>query len=248
MKNIILLFVFTLFAFVANSQTIVNALPVCHTSGNPNSITTLNSVEQKIECAIAKDTLTGVAYIYNSSLSVGSRWVAISTNAYQTLAVATNTTTLSNGGGSMTIAGGGINTVGTAGSTITITGTEVDAVITNEGSLTVAAGSGTTSVINSNTSGQTGVTLEASTGLAISESGNTITLANSAPDQTVTLAEAGGIDVTGTYPSFTITDNKVLPVYISNAAALTGGLVAGQKYKCTFGSTECTAGDVREVY
>ena len=105
----------------------------------------------------------------------------------------------------MTIAGGGINTVGTAGSTITITGTEVDGSISNEGSLTVGAGSGTTSIINSNTSGSTGVTITAGTGLTISETGNVITLANSAPDQTVSITNGGGISVSGTYPSFTLT-------------------------------------------
>ena len=105
----------------------------------------------------------------------------------------------------MTIAGGGINTVGTAGTTITITGTEVDGSISNEGSLTVGAGTGTTSIINSNTSGSTGVTLTAGTGLTISETGNIITLTNSSPDQTVSITNGGGISVTGTYPSFTLT-------------------------------------------
>lgn len=65
-----------------------------------------------------------------------------------------------------------------AGSYLT---SEVDGSISNEGSLTVGAGTGTTSIINSNTSGSTGVTLAvAGTGIAISESGNTITLTGSA--------------------------------------------------------------------
>ena len=54
------------------------------------------------------------------------------TNELQTLSTATNTVTLSNGGGSFTITGAGINTASTAGSTITITGTEVDGSVTNE--------------------------------------------------------------------------------------------------------------------
>jgi hypothetical protein len=54
------------------------------------------------------------------------------TNELQTLSVATNTATLSNSGGSVTIAGGGINSASTAGSTITVTGTEVDGSVTNE--------------------------------------------------------------------------------------------------------------------
>jgi hypothetical protein len=71
-------------------------------------------------------------------VSGNSRWEAATvadqsaTNELQTLSVASNTATLSNSGGSVTIAGGGINTVGTVGSTITITGTEVDGSVTNE--------------------------------------------------------------------------------------------------------------------
>lgn len=69
-------------------------------------------------------------------------------NELQTIAVTgttTGITTLSNSGGSMTIAGAGINTVGVAGSTITITGTEVDGSTSNE--LQTLSGSGTTTPI-----------------------------------------------------------------------------------------------------
>jgi len=150
------------------------------------------------------------------------------TNELQTLSVSTNTTTLSNSGGSMTIAGGGINTVGTAGTTITITGTEVDGSISNEGSLTVGAGSGTTSIINSNTSGSTGVTITAGSGLTISETGNVITLANSAPDQTVSITGAGINAVTGTYPNFTITGTEVDGSVTNEAQTLsTSGTTSG---------------------
>ena len=119
------------------------------------------------------------------------------TNELQTISVAANTTTLSNSGGSMTIAGAGINVVSTSGSTITVTGTEIDGLITNEGSLTVATGTGTTSIINSNTSGSTGVTITAGAGLTISEIGNVITLVNSDPDQSITnenLTISDGVD------------------------------------------------------
>ena len=68
---------------------------------------------------------------------------------------------------------------------------------------------------NLNTSGQTSngglqnssVTVSAGTGMsgggAVSL-GGTITLTNSAPDQTVSLTSGSGISVTGTYPNFTI--------------------------------------------
>ncbi len=54
------------------------------------------------------------------------------TNELQTISAATNIVTLSGGGGTVTIAGAGINTVATASNTITVTGTEVDGSTTNE--------------------------------------------------------------------------------------------------------------------
>lgn len=92
--------------------------------------------------------------------NIDKRWEAktvadnSATNELQTLSVATNTATLSNGGGSVTIAGAGINTVGTAGTTITVTGTEVDGSVSNElqtlstgtNTLTLSNGGGTVTV------------------------------------------------------------------------------------------------------
>ena len=71
---------------------------------------------------------------------------------------------------------------------------EVDGSVTNEGSLSVTAGTGTTSVINSNTSGSAAVTLEASTGISISETGNTISITNSLPEATTA---SNGLTETG---------------------------------------------------
>ncbi len=53
---------------------------------------------------------------------------------------------------------------------------DVDASVTNEGTLTVGAGTATTSLIQSNTSGSTAVTLEAGANISLSEAGNTITI------------------------------------------------------------------------
>lgn len=97
-----------------------------------------------------------------------------------------------------------------------------DSSITNEGSLTVAAGTGTTSIVNSNTSGSTGVTFTAGTGLGISEVGNVITYANTSPDQVVSITGAGIDVVTGTYPNFTITGTEVDGL-VTNEGSLTVG-------------------------
>ena len=137
------------------------------------------------------------------------------TNELQTLAntstATTHVATLSNSGGSVTLSEGSGITIATTGTTLDgiATITAVDPSLSNEGSLTVAAGTGTTSVINSNTSGSTGVTIEAGTGLSISEAGNVITLTNTgdlsntnelqtlantsgATTHTVTLSNSGG--------------------------------------------------------
>lgn len=238
MRKIILSILLIACFFQAQSQ-VANAVPVCQGNGDPNINSNLDVINQFDECAVYVDTFANVAYLYTPPT-----WTAFAT-----------------GGGDGVITG--LSFSGSAGDptrsfTVTrsvgadITGTinviDGDALSTNEGSLTVTAGTGTTSIINSNTTGSTPVTLTAGTGMSIAETGNNITLTNANPDQTVVLNEAGGIDVTGTYPNFTVTDNKALPVYTSNAAALTGGLVAGQKYRCGTGSTSCTAGSIQEVY
>ena len=56
---------------------------------------------------------------------------------------------------------------------------EVDGSLSNEGALTVAAGTSSTAIIESNTSGSTDITLEAGSNVTISESGNTITISAS---------------------------------------------------------------------
>ncbi len=103
------------------------------------------------------------------------------TNELQTLSVATNTTTLSNSGGSMTIAGAGINSVGTSGSTITVTGTEVDGSTSNElqnlslsgQALGISSGTGVTLPIVGVTAG-TGISVSTSLGSAtVTNTGDT---------------------------------------------------------------------------
>ena len=100
---------------------------------------------------------TGQTLIYNASTGVWSNQTPAdpsATNELQTLSVAANTATLSNSGGSVTIAGAGINTVATAGTTITVTGTEVDGSVSNElqtlstgtNTLTLSNGGGTVTV------------------------------------------------------------------------------------------------------
>ena len=89
-------------------------------------------------------------------------------------------------GTDVTFTAGGIVSLSATGTNITITATEVDGSVTNEGSLTVLAGGANTSVISSNTSGSTDVTLSVAGIISISETGNTITLTGTEVDGSVT--------------------------------------------------------------
>ena len=140
-------------------------------------------------------TLTGVGITTvnetGNTITITSTEVdGSTTNELQTLSTLSNTVTLSNSGGSFTIAGAGINTVGTVGSTITVTGTEVDGSISNEGILGVGAGSATSSTILSNTSTSTPITLNAAGIISITETassnGGSITLTGTEVDGSIT--------------------------------------------------------------
>lgn len=146
---------------------------------------------------------------------------ASATNELQTIAVTgttTGITTLSNSGGSMTIAGAGINTVGVSGSTITITGTEVDGSTTNE-LQTIA----NTSDATSHT-----VTLSNSGGSVqfIEGSNITLTTGGSGSAGTVTIAATGLVDITATDDNgfdFTITGTTTKDIELTTT--LTQGSV-----------------------
>ena len=112
------------------------------------------------------------------------------TNELQTLSTSSNTVTLSNSGGSFTIAGTGTNNVTTSGTTITVAGTEVDGNVNNEGLLGVTTATSNSSRITSNSTLANGVEIIANSPLSISETtsanGGTITLGISLPDNSNT--------------------------------------------------------------
>lgn len=155
-------------------------------------------------------TFTGASSPFSLNSSTGTD-VTFAQGAGISLSRSVNELTVTNSAPDQVVAltGAGINAVTGTYPSFTITGTEIDGNISNEGSLTVGAGGGTTSIINSNTSGSTGVTVTAGTGLSISEAGNVITLTNASPDQTVSITGAGINVVTGTYPNFTVTGTEI---------------------------------------
>ncbi len=126
---------------------------------------------------------TGIATVdyvpATNTLTVGAVEVDGSTsNELQTLSVATNTTTLSAGGGSMTIAGAGTNTVSTSGSTITVTGTEIDGSVTNELQTISAGGAGPTNYTVDLSNGGGSITFAEGAGIDLARSVNTLTITN----------------------------------------------------------------------
>jgi len=213
-KKLLILCVLFLGAFFTHAQGIVKGAGIIYTNGAPTHTVNVNS-----DAETAIDTAAGLWYERSRDglgwIAAGFRIQKIAGASAPTIAPVDKESEVKindvdslyrwragawhhlNRGLAYT-AGTGISIVGT---TISNTG---DVSATNEGALTVLAGSGTTSVIQSNTSGSTDVTITAGSGISISETGNNITLTNSSPDQVVSLTNGGGISITGTYPNFTL--------------------------------------------
>jgi hypothetical protein len=129
------------------------------------------------------------------------------------------------------ITGGAGITISGAVPVLTVTAT--DPSLSNEGLLSVAAGTATTAQILSNTTGSNAINLSAGTGMSITENvgSSTITFTNNQPDQTVALTGAGITNVSGTYPNFTITSTEAQTASTVNAtvaAPFVGSTVQAQ--------------------
>lgn len=78
---------------------------------------------------------------------------------------------------------------------------------------------GQTLIYNESTSLWEKHTLTAGTGISVSNGAGSITVTNSAPDQTVALTGAGTTTISGTYPNFTVTSNDA---YTGTVTSVTG--------------------------
>jgi hypothetical protein len=81
------------------------------------------------------------------------------------------------------------------------------------------------------------------TGISITEGAGTITITNSAPDQTVALTGAGTTSISGTYPNFTITSNDaftgtVTSVTGTSPIASSGGTTPAISLSASYGDTQ----------
>ena len=120
-------------------------------------------------------------------------------------------------------------TVGGSSTNVKISGSEIESTLNLSnfavGTLSVGrGGTGQTSytdgqLLIGNTAGSlVKSTLTASTGISITNGSGSISITNSAPDQTVALTDGTGITTSGTYPNFTITNSAP-----DQTVALTGG-------------------------
>lgn len=125
-------------------------------------------------------------------------------------------------------------TVGGSSTNVKISGSEIESTLNLSnfavGTLAVdRGGTGQTSytdgqLLIGNSTGNTlaKATLTASTGISIANGSGSISITNSAPDQTVALTGGTGISTSGTYPNFTITNDS--PNQATPAAGSSGQL------------------------
>lgn len=83
---------------------------------------------------------------------------------------------------------------------------------------------------NTNLAAGTGITVNSATG-------GTITVTNSAPDQTVSITAGTGISVSGTYPSFTVANTGVTSVTGTSPVVSSGGTTPAISMPAANGST-----------
>jgi hypothetical protein len=74
--NKLLIIIFSLLPVLGFSQ-LTGGGGVCYVSGDPNNVSSLEYQNGVFSCLVAKDTLSGLLYVYNPTLSIGSRWVSL---------------------------------------------------------------------------------------------------------------------------------------------------------------------------
>jgi hypothetical protein len=122
------------------------------------------------------------------------------------------------------------NTDLTAGTAISVAESSTGVLtINNTGVTSAVAGTGisvsgaTGAVTITNTAPDQTVSIAAGTGISTSGTYPNFTVTNTAPDQVVSITGAGTTSVTGTYPNFTVTSNDQFVGTVTNVAALTIG-------------------------
>lgn len=173
--------------------------------------TTVGAAAIEAGTGISVSDSNGVYTITNSSPSSGGTVTSVGATAPVT----------SSGGNTPTI---GVDTAAvSSGSSKLATGTQIQTAIDN-----AVAGLGSGTVTSVGITAGTGISVS---GSPITSSGS-ITVTNSAPDQTVALSAGTGISISGTYPNFTITNSSP-----SSGGTVGGSGTANKVAKFTAGST-----------
>lgn len=213
-----------IFVTVQNGYELNELHNVYVPSPTSNQVLTFNSANNRWQAAtVADQSATNEGILGVSAGSATTSVITSNTDGATGITIEAGTgisvseTTASNGGTITVTNSAPDQTVSiTNGGGVSISGvypnftlTATDQSVSNEGTLGVSAGSASTSIIASNTSGATGITIEAGSGISISETtstnGGTVTITNNSPDQTVSITNGGGITPSGTYPNFTLT-------------------------------------------
>jgi len=178
-----------------------------------NVATNINGANAQIDISP-----TGTGHVHIKPTGTGSLEIA-----------PTNVGTINN----MTI--GATTAVAGSFTNLSVTGTtSFDGAEGTAGQVLTSAGTGNTPTWATPTTGTvTSVAASAGTGISVSGSpitgSGTITITNTAPDQTVVLTAGTGISTSGTYPSFTITNSGVT-VYPGAGIANSTGSAWGTSY------------------
>ena len=136
---------------------------------------------------------------YGRITSVSSQPVTTSPDA-QTLSLSSNTLSISNGN-SIVLPTSATQSLSISSNTLTISGANSITLPASPDAQTLTINSNTLSIANGNAVVlPIGTTYNAGTGISITSG----SIANTAPDQTVSISGAGTATVTGTYPTFTV--------------------------------------------
>lgn len=257
MRNLFILFILMLMASSSYAQ-ILGGAGVCHTNGDPDGITALQTQDVRAECLVAWDTANNALYVYEYDKTVNNRWTqvplsqvtdtdtrvdSISVDATNLILHIRDMKTGVMTGTTRTIplisvapvrnvtAGNGISVSNTSG-TFQITASDISN--TNEGTLGVGNGGESSSVITSNTSGATGVTINASGMVTLTEAANanggSITIG--VPAQTLSVANT-------TNPALNIS-NATSPITFTAGAGIASITGSGEN-TITFVATDQSA-------
>ena len=198
-----------------------------------SSVKTINFVGATVTATNSGDDVTvnvsaGTGTVTSVGVSGGTTGLTTTGSPITT----TGTITL---GGTLAVASGG---TGTATPSL-VAGTNITSITGTWPNQTITASGGAGTVTSVAATGGTGISI---TGSPITTSG-TLTITNTAPDQTVALTQGGTTTITGTYPNFTISSadqfqGTVTSVTGASPVVSSGGATPAISLAASYGDTQ----------